>query len=175
MSATEIAELKARLQRLEDERDIREVIARYGHFADLGFEDAYVDLFTEDGVYDIVTVMRKGAGYPGNIRFEGRAQLYDHIRDPRAHKQFEGRSLHFQDINATVTVNGDDAIADAYSMTVLKEGDETVVRTAGMNRWTFRRVEGRWKIVEKRRRPPGDVDLFKDIDKAPVGGKAGAA
>ena len=173
MSATEIADLTRRLQRLEDERDVREVMARYGHFADLGYEDAYVNLFTEDGVYDIVTVMRKGAGYSGNIRFEGRAQLYEEIRDPRAHKQFEGRCLHFQDINAAVTINGDEAVADAYSMTVLKEGDDTVIRTAGMNRWKFRRINGQWKITEKRRRPPGDKDLFPDIDKASVGGTPG--
>lgn len=163
MSANKLHEIKARLQRLEDERDLRALIARYGHYADLGYEDAYVDQFTDDGIYDIVTVMRKGAGYVGNVRFEGREALYAHIRDPAAHKQFEGRSLHFQDINCVIHVDGDAATAESYSMTVLEEADQTIVRSAGMNRWRFRRVDGRWRIAEKRRRPPGDAEVFKGI------------
>lgn len=163
MSADDLKDIKNRLAQLEDERDIRALIARYGHYADLGHEDAWVDQFTEDGVYDIVTVMRKGAGYAGNVRFEGRKELYEHIRDPAAHKQFEGRSLHLQDINAVINVNGDDAVAESYSMTILEEADQTIVRSAGMNRWTLKRVDGRWKIAEKRRRPPGDADVFKGI------------
>jgi hypothetical protein len=154
---------------LEDERAIRELISRYGHYADLGYEDAWVEQWTDDGVYDLVTIIRKGAGYEGNMRFEGREQLYEHIRDPIAHKAFEGRSLHLQDMNLAIRVDADDAQAESYSMTLLREGDETVVRSAGMIRWTLRRVAGRWHIVEKRRRPPGDKDLFAGIDTTPGG------
>ena len=103
------------------------------------------------------------------MRFEGREQLYEHIRDPIAHKALEGRSLHIQDMNLAIHVAGDAATAESYSMTLLREGDDTVVRSAGMIRWTLRRTGDRWLIVEKRRRPPGDTDLFAGIEKTPGG------
>jgi hypothetical protein len=48
-----VAELQRRIQLLEDEREIRAVLSRYGFNADLGRADAYVDLFTADGVMDL--------------------------------------------------------------------------------------------------------------------------
>jgi hypothetical protein len=169
MPLAELDYIKARLLALEDERAIRELIGRYGHYADLGYEDAWVDQWADDGVYDLVTVMRNGAGYDGNVLFKGREQLYEHMRDPAAHKAFEGRCLHVQDMNLTINVTGDTATAESYSMTLLREGDDTVVRSAGMIRWTLRRTGDRWLIVEKRRRPPGDMELFAGIEKTPGG------
>jgi hypothetical protein len=32
------------------------------------------------------------------------------------------------------------------------------IEAANFNRWTFRRVEGRWKIVERRMRPIGSEE-----------------
>jgi hypothetical protein len=80
-----------------------------------------------------------------------------------------GSALHIQDMNLTVRVDGDTAQAESYSMTLLREGDETVVRSAGMIRWSFRRVGGRWYIAEKYRRPPGDQDLYAGIETTPGG------
>ena len=169
MSPTDLENLRSRLQALEDERAIHDVISRYAHYADLGYEQAWVEQFTEDGAYDLITVVRKGAGYAGHMRFTGHAELYEHIRDPTSHKQLEGRSLHIQDMNLSVTVTGDTARAESYSMTLLREDNETVLRSAGMIRWTLRRVENRWLIVEKRRRMPGDPDLYHGIETRPAG------
>ena len=41
--------LEARVQELEDERAIRELLARYGYTADTCKDEAFVDLYTEDG------------------------------------------------------------------------------------------------------------------------------
>jgi 3-phenylpropionate/cinnamic acid dioxygenase small subunit len=163
MSESELDELKRRVAQLEDERRIRDLIGRYAHFADLGHEEAWAGQFTEDGVYDLVSVVRAGVGYAGPVRFEGREALLRLIRDPAAHKAMEGRSLHIQDMNLVVRVTGDDAVAESYTMTLLREGDETVLRSAGMVRWTLRRTGGNWRITEKRRRPAGDRDLYPDI------------
>ncbi len=162
MSAKEIESLTRRITALEDEREIRYLIGRYGHYVDLGHEDAWVDQWTEDGVYDLVTVKRNGAGYDGNMRFEGKEQLYEMVRDPTAHKLFEGRSLHIQDINLVVHIEGDHATAHGYSITMLRDGDEVAIRTAGMVRWTFRKVAGQWRIEEKHRRKIGDGSGFLD-------------
>jgi hypothetical protein len=163
MDESEFRLLQQRVGELEDERAIRALIGRYGHFADLGHEDAWVGQWTEDGVYDLVSVVRAGAGYEGRVRFEGHAELYRQIRDPAAHKAMEGRSLHVQDMNLVVRVAGDAATAESYSMTLLREGNDMVLRSAGMIRWTLQRIDGHWRIREKRRRPAGDRELFPDI------------
>jgi hypothetical protein len=167
---SEFEQLARRVERLEAEREIRELISRYGHYADLGHEDAWVDQWTEDGVYDLISVVRAGAGYEGRTRWEGRAELHRLIRDPAAHKALEGRSLHIQDMNLVIRTDGDEAIAESYSMTLLREGDDIVLRSAGMIRWALRRVDGSWRIREKKRRPAGDPDLFADIVPAPDSG-----
>lgn len=45
------SDLEKRIQRLEDERDILDVIAAYGHYIDYGKPDEWKDLFTPDGRY----------------------------------------------------------------------------------------------------------------------------
>lgn len=164
MADNEIAELRRRIEQLEDEREIRYLIGRYGHYCDLGHHDEWVDQWTDDSVYDIVTVRRNNQGYDGSIRFEGKQQLYGMLRDPLAHQKFEGRSLHLQDFNLVVRIDGDDAYAHGYSMTILRDLDSEAVeiRTAGMVRWTFQRIDGRWRILMKQRRKVGDGSIFAD-------------
>lgn len=162
MAADDIEDLRRRVVQLEDEREIRYLIGRYGHYVDLGHEDAWADQWTEDGVYDLVTVKRNGAGYDGGMRFEGKDQLYAMVRDPTAHKLFEGRSLHIQDINLVIRIDGDSAVAHGYSITMLRDGDDVGIRTAGMVRWTFRKIAGRWRISLKHRRKVGDGSGFTD-------------
>jgi hypothetical protein len=160
--------LRRRVAQLEDEREIRYLVGRYGHYADLGYEDAWADQWTEDGVYDLVTVRRDGAGYDRAMRFEGKEQLYAMIRDPEAHKLFEGRSLHLQDFNLVIRIDGDEAFAHGYSMTMLREDEAIAIRSAGMVRWRFRRVDGRWRIAEKNRRIAGDGSAFGDTPGMPA-------
>ena len=164
----ELDDIIARVGELEDEREIRYLVGRYGHYADLGYEDAWVDQWTGDGVYDLETVKRDGAGYDGPARFEGRDALYALIRDPAAHKRLEGRSLHVQDINLVVRIEGDTAFAHGYSMTLMREGDEVRLRGAGLVRWSFRREGGRWRIAGKTRRGIGDGSAFADTPATPA-------
>jgi hypothetical protein len=169
MTETTLQQLAARVQQLEDEREIRYVLSRYGHYCDIGgYEDHWADQWTPDGVYDLVTVKRQGAGYDGAARFEGRAALLGMLHDPNAHQKFVNRCMHVQDINLVIQIKDDDATAEGYSMTLLKEGNDIAIRTAGMVRWTFRRIDGKWRIVEKRRRPVGDAELFAGMEKVPA-------
>lgn len=168
MLEDDLSALRRRVEQLEDEREIRYLIGRYGHYADLGYEDAWADQWAEDGIYDLVTVKRDGAGYASAIRFEGKDQLYVMIRDPNAHKLFEGRSMHLQDFNLVVRIDGDEAVAHSYSMTMLREGDAVAIRSAGMVRWRFKRIEGRWRIAEKNRRIMGDGSAFTDTPGVPA-------
>src|SRR5246127_3095309 len=62
---TESDELAARLRRLEDDRDIRQLIASYGPAVDAGDADAAARLWATDGIYDV-----------DGWRMEGRADVH---------------------------------------------------------------------------------------------------
>ena len=163
MSDDELRDLRRRVEQLEDEREIRYLIGRYGHYCDLGYHDEWIGQWAPEGVYDLVTVKRGGAGYDGAVRFEGHEALYSMLRDPDAHQKFEGRSLHLQDFNLVIRIDGDDAFAHGYSMTALREDKGIAIRSAGMVRWTLKRIDGRWHFTEKKRRNVGDGSAFTDV------------
>ena len=48
-----LADLEARVRRLEDERDVTAVLTRYGFSVDLGDADATEALYTDDTVIDL--------------------------------------------------------------------------------------------------------------------------
>src|SRR6516162_5565016 len=105
--------LEARLQLLEDDKAIREVLARYGYNADQGRDNAYVNLFTEDGVLDLSTGPgRPGGNSPENagkpspdeevvVRYDGHDAIRGFITNPKGHKAIEGQCLHVMGNNLT--------------------------------------------------------------------------
>ena len=66
---TDSDDLVARLRRLEDDRDIRQLIASYGPAVDAGDADAAARLWSSDGVYDV-----------DGWRMEGRADIHAMVR-----------------------------------------------------------------------------------------------
>jgi hypothetical protein len=86
MSTTEarLDSIESRLRYLEDQERIRECLALYGYTADLGRSQAWVDLWTADGIYDLDDGPRKG-----------REELTDLIAAPNGfHKSIENHCLH---------------------------------------------------------------------------------
>jgi hypothetical protein len=165
-----VASMETRLQELEDDREIRELLARYGYNADLGRSDAYVRLFAEDGALDVANdrtwmqgldaVEMGGAGEdlePDDVvvRHQGHEALRRFIDDATNHKVIEGRSLHLMDQNLVTRIQGDAATAESYNMTLVRKGSQIVLFNASINRWTLARIEGRWRIRECLRRRPG--------------------
>ncbi|MDZ4266854.1 MAG: nuclear transport factor 2 family protein [Mycobacterium sp.] len=137
MSDQRWAALERRLQRLEDERAIEQMIARYGPLVDAGEADAAAALWAEDGTYDV-------EGWS----MRGRAEVAAMVRSPE-HQGLIGRGCcHFLG-PAVVTVDGDEAVAVCESaLLVHREGRFTVGR-AGANLFRLRRIDGRWHIVER--------------------------
>lgn len=156
-----LAALETRLRELEDDRQIRELLSRYGYFADMGMDEAYLNLYTDDGAIEVGSVMRDGKGYNGVVRFEGRDQLRKFITDPAAHKAIQGRCMHVQGNNVRTHIKGDEATAESYSIVLYREGDETYIRSSGFNRWILRRERGAWKIKERVRKAIGGEDYDK--------------
>ena len=87
-----IAELEGRLQRVEDDRAIRELLARYGFNADMGRSEAFVSLYTDDGAIDISI----------DRRWEGHAGLMEFITGARG---AVGRSMHALGNNLVTHIN----------------------------------------------------------------------
>src|SRR3954463_7097727 len=78
---TDIADIEARLALLEAERGVLQTLYRYGHSIDYGDEEAWVDCFTEDGVFDV----RARLSHQPNRFLGGGEQLRAFIqRHPRA-------------------------------------------------------------------------------------------
>ncbi len=145
---TKIEALQNRVTELEDERDIREVLSRYGYNADMGRDQAYVDLYTDDGVVDL--------GLTGGMQlWEGKDEIMRFITNPDGHKAIEGSCMNLMG-NAMVAHIGDgEAIVNSYNMLLLRRGDGVIISTAGNNQWTMKKVDGRWLIKERKRRNIG--------------------
>lgn len=154
--------LERRVDELEDERELRDLLARYSFGADVFRGPQWVGLFTPDGVYDLGAANVAGA-YTG--RFAGPEDLLGLITG--AGMPPAGRAQHHHG-PARFTITGDTATAESYSITYqLDAGDNAEVYCLGFSRWTFRRVEGRWRIVERQRRELGsgaEAEVIGPVD-----------
>lgn len=143
-SADDVAALKARLQKMEDEKQIRDAIVQYGQYLDSKDFEHYAALFTKDGEWtgllgELTTV--KGAD---NIRAAMEKAFAERVYDP-AHIT----NLHLIS-NVKVDVDGDRATA--YSKwTVLSRNDknEPYPRVTGHYDDVFVREEGNWKFASR--------------------------
>lgn len=131
---TEIKDLLARLNRLEDERDIARLIASYGPAVDAGDADAAARLWAEDGVYDIDL-----------MRMEGRDEVRAMVNSGAHQKMVAHGCSHFLG-PAAVTVDGDTAVAVCESLVLVRDGDGYRVWRATANHFALRRIDGRWQI-----------------------------
>lgn len=153
-----LAALEERLTLLEDEKSIREVLARYGYYADACLDDQYIELFTRDCVMDI------SSGDPDDpfkvIEWRGRDAIRDFLteRTDRHGDGFRGRSLHVQGNNLAIRISGAEATATGYSF-ILRQGDADVcLVSASINRWQLRKDDGRWRVQRRVRRGVGAPD-----------------
>lgn len=132
-----IAQLEARLQALEDEREIAALIAAYGPLVDAGDAEAVADLWVSDGVYDV-----------DEVYLAGRDQLTAMVNS-RGHQGFIADGCaHFLG-PARITVDGDTAIAICHSLMVVRRDGEFVVRRATANHWELRRTESGWRTTAR--------------------------
>lgn len=150
----ELARLRDRLQLLEDDREIREVVADYAFYADSGQHDEWVDVFTDDGAVVLVGGEATGT-YPDVARWSGREELRAFIDDPQVHMTIEGRCMHLTTGNLRTRVDGDSAVAETYYVVLVRTGDTIAVTNGGFTRLRLRRVDGRWRISERLRHQIG--------------------
>jgi uncharacterized protein (TIGR02246 family) len=134
---TEFADLAARLRRLEDDRDIRQLIASYGPAVDAGDPEATARLWATDGIYDV-----------DGWRMEGRADVHAMISSQAHQKLVAKGCCHFLG-PCVVTVTGDEAVAVCESLVLVRDGSEKGayrVWRATAHHFALRRIDDQWQI-----------------------------
>jgi hypothetical protein len=150
----DIAGLIARLQRLEDERDIARLIASYGPAVDAADADIAAGLWMCDGIYDV-------EGWHMNSRSEVHAMVAS-----EAHRELvDFGCCHFLG-PAVITVNGETAVAVCESLVLLRRPEplpdsgfdaqawktaaqEYMVWRASVNHFELVRAEAGWQISRR--------------------------
>lgn len=198
MSVSEVgsrrsSEIEQRLVALEAERDCRELLAWYGFYADHGFDAEWVGLFAADGVMDFNFYddsayfdenLRPVADDPTTVefpvvhrRYVGSEELLDCITAPRHERirglcqhQVDGQPSIFRLIDLDTAVIVSDAII--YSRSVGNFAPEIQYQNHSLNRWTFRRADGQWRIAENIRKvmgTEGAAELLSGIQTQRIG------
>lgn len=149
-----IGDLWARVQRLEDERDIAALIASYGPAVDSADADSAADLWTEDGVYDV-------EGWQMGSAADVRAMV-----SSESHRELVSSGCcHFLG-PVVVTIDGDTAVALCESLVLLRRTEplpdsvfrhqawessaqEYLVWRATANHFELARTQSGWRIVRR--------------------------
>jgi hypothetical protein len=136
-------DLEARVALLEDERAVLKTLHRYAHSIDYGDEEAWVDCFAEDGVFDIRARLSHQPNRVVTGREELRAFIHGHTRAPELwHKHLLVEPL--------IEVDGDTATCSSYLAVVMEHDDEPILRVFGRYRDRLVRCpDGRWRFHER--------------------------
>ena len=161
-----LEELKQKLQVLEDKEEIRDLISQYSYNADLGRNDAYIQLFSEDGEFnlysiefDALSVVKKQKAVE---KFKGHARLKE-LLEAAGHQSFTNMSQHILNLALKIDIDGDKATATGYDIgTVRWQAGFNIWRCA-MRKWDFRRIDGRWLIENTESIPIGDPECQRLI------------
>lgn len=139
----ELAALKARVQQLEDHRDITQLVSQYGPSVDSGTADETVSLWTPEGTFAVVggehTFTMKGSeDIAGMVNGAGHQGL---IMNGCAHVLTVPH----------VKVNGDTATGRSYALNIRWDpaNDGFRVARVSANRWNWVRTDKGWKVVER--------------------------
>lgn len=143
--------LEQRLQRVEDELAITQLIASYGPLVDAGNSEAVGAIWAEHGEYDV-------EGWHMRSRADVRAMVLS-----EQHQSLIGAgSCHFLG-PAAVRVDGDHAVAVCESLLVLHRDGRFTVWRAGANHFELGRVEGGWEVLRRTTRALDGSQEARDL------------
>jgi hypothetical protein len=124
---------------MSDRDEICELHARYNHYMDSYDQDAFVNLFTSDGSWQLVGGAEKHEGRSGLAAFIGGL------------KQAAGDNrFHHCVFNEAIDVDGDRATARSYVMNWLfRPGERPRLTAFGRYSDELRREAGEWRFVHR--------------------------
>jgi hypothetical protein len=134
-----IADLRRRVQELEDRLALMQLIASYGPAVDSGSPEPAARLWTDDGVYDT---------YPAVLH--GREEIAGMVTGEPHQRLIHSGAAHLQGL-PHLRVDGDRAVATAYSQLVLRDEatDSYRIWRTGVNRWEFVRTPQGWQVTHR--------------------------
>lgn len=129
--------LEDRVQALEDERSILNTMYTYGHSLDYGYEDQFLDCWTEDAFLDW-----GGAQLRGHEELRGGFRLHTHAPD-FYHKHFMAEPR--------IVINGDTATVDSMfaRLDAFDEGPGILAYGRYLDK-LVRCEDGKWRFVDRR-------------------------
>ena len=150
-----VAELRAQVQQLEDDREIRQLIAKYAYTIDTVNADGFRALFTDDSVMKLRAKNLLDSPDQEYAVFDGKDGIEKFIgvwRGPKA--------MHVHGGCLLTDITGDEATANSYNICLQRDGGAfdgvMEVPDSGNSQWEFRRVDGHWLIKERRASYLGD-------------------
>lgn len=146
---------EARLQRVEDELAIRNLMTRYGLAADCGNDTLAMACHAEHARYRVSAPKAGRGGEHEDLVLEGRESIGAMLRSD-LHQSMLPNTAHTVGPNA-IWVDGDSASAVGYSRLYLLEGEQPRLMRLSINQWTFQRVKGEWLIAERNSRLVGEA------------------
>jgi SnoaL-like domain len=142
MNQTTIAELEARLSRLEEESAITRLILSYGPAADAGLTSFAGQLWLEDGEYDWDANGRPHRGSAG----------VDAMLQSDAHQNLIAAGIgHFAG-PLLIELDGDGATAVNYSLIMRREDDRFYLWRVSAVRWDLTRTDAGWRVKRRTNR-----------------------
>ena len=134
------SELSTLVRLQEDERQVRNLIARLAHLADYGDLDEYMTLFTEDAVWQWRDVRNEGAA----------AILADRVMRRESGGQGPGTGTRHVNTTLYVEVDGSDtATAHSYWIFVHDGEPRPTIHSLGRYRDTLVRTATGWKVSHR--------------------------
>ncbi len=142
MAAPTQRTFEERLQAIEDQLAIQQLIAGYGYAVDGLNTEAVRDCYTENGVYAI----------PGLGAYEGRDQVADITNDPWHQGLVNGGCAHASTL-PYIVIEGDNAVATCHTMVLThNEGGFAVWRLSASRIKLSRQSDSSWKITHRETR-----------------------
>jgi ketosteroid isomerase-like protein len=140
VSRERITALEARLQRLEDQQAIAQVVASYGPAVDGGDAGATAALWFEDGVFDVVPY----------FTLEGRDAIAGMV-DGDGHQSLIRNGCGHVLTAPKVVVDGDRARAWNHALNIRwdEATDRFWVARVSANEWELRRGDDGWHVVRR--------------------------
>lgn len=175
----ELSDLRARIELLEAERDCRDLLSRYAYGADYNDPDNWLDLFAEDAVVDTISYFGTDPANPSPEDYRpnpmrGREQLRAGlIKGPQTAAMADFATQHHMSGNPTrfQLLDADTAVITTYGVVYGKPRADVqphvTYQSHTTNRWTFRRVDGQWRISELTRRRMGHPEGAALFDRQP--------
>ncbi|MGW3283433.1 nuclear transport factor 2 family protein [Streptomyces sp. NPDC001002] len=135
-----VEELTQKVRALEDQAEIAQLVAQYGPAVDSGSGEAAAELWTRDGVFDVVGhfTMHGHEGISGMVHGTGHQHL---ISNGAAHVL---TVPHIQ-------VDGDRATGRGYALNIRwdPDADRFWVARVSANTWRWARTADGWRVVER--------------------------